>query len=430
MPRTSRFFFLGALFLGVLLACRATANAQTVFDQLPQTIPGYDARFGIPLLTRAQTRLRDLGIDLGPVSVLPAVEAGIGYDSNVRGSAHAQGSAIAATQATLGIQRDDPGLMLGGAVQINDRRYLDTPEQSHTNWSASLGGAMQLGGGTLTVAAAHLALHQERTDLDALPSDTPVGFQMDDIRASYSYRFNRLTLVPNIEFTIYRFANTSIFGIPASQAYRDRNAARGGISGRYELSPANGLLFALRTVETRYVQTAPGAPSRNSTDGVMLVGVDSGEGEMWRYSVLAGMQTRHFSAPQFQARTVPVADAQLLWQPSGLTSVSLRLTRAIEDAAQESLVSTVATRARLVVEHEYARDFVVQVSGGAQAAEYSGSTRTSLNFGARALWVVNPNMRLSLSYDFTRWREGILDTTPQDGMRLRNLAMATLRLTP
>jgi hypothetical protein len=425
MPRTSPFL------LGVLLVSyAATAGAQTVFDQLPQTIPGYDARFGIPLLVRAQTRLRDLGIDLGPVSVQPAVEAGILYDSNVRGGAHARGSAVAATQAMLGIQRSDPGLSWAGFVNVDDRRYLDAPEQSRTNWSASVGGAMKLVGGTLTLAAAHLALHQERTDLDALPSDTPIGFQLEDVRASYSYRFNRLTLVPNIEFTIYRFANTSIFGIPASQAYRDRHAARGGISGRYELSPANGLLFALRAVDTRYVQTPPGAARKDSTDGVMLMGVDSGEGDMWRYSVLAGLQTRHFSAPQFRARTVPVADAQLLWQPSGLTSVSLRLTRAIEDAAQESLASTVATRARLVVEHEYARDFVFQVSGGVQAAENNGSTRMNFNFGARALWVINQNMRLSLSYDFSRWREGIFDSTPQDGLRLRNLAMATLRLTP
>lgn len=424
-----------------LLAPAGPALAQGLFDQMPTSIPGYDSRFGVPLLARVETRLREMGIDVDVANLRPAADVGIGYDSNVRGTARAQGSGFANSAASLGALRDDRGVVLAGFLNVDDRRYFNAPSQSRTNWSATIGAGVDLGGGRLNLAVSHLDLHQDRTDLDSIAADQPIAFQVEHARASYAYRFNRLTVTPNAEFTIYRFASTTIGGVPASQLYRDRQMVRGGVAGRYELAPEMGVIFTLAMADTRYRYPQAGQVSRNSTDGIALVGMDSGgsdpHDDPWRYSVLLGVQTRHFAAASGSAQTVPVVDAQVHWQPTGLTGVALRLTRAIEDTAQASQRSSVMTRARLVLEHEYARDLVFQVSGGAQVAEYSGGESgggggngVSFNAGARVIWVINDNLRATLSYDFTRWREGVQDSLPQDGLRLRNLVLASLRLTP
>jgi len=424
------------LLLLLVLPAWAPARAQSLFEQIPATIPGHDTRFGVPLLARAENRLRELGVDVGGLDLRPAADVGIGYDSNVRGTAPAQGSGFAATAASLGIVRDRPDVVLAGFLNVDDRRYFSQPAQSRTNWSASTGAAVDLGGGRLSLAVSHLALHQDRADLDSIASDKPIAFTVEHARASYLYRFSRLSLTPNADFTVYRYSNTTIGGEPASQSYRDRQVARAGLAGRYELWPEAGVIFALGAADTRYQHPQQGQPSYNSFDGVALVGMDSGSADLmadpWRYSVLAGVQTRQFSAPGISARTAPVMDAQLHWQPTGLTGLNLRITRAIEDTAQQNQASAVITRARLVLEHEYARDLVFQLSSGVQVVDYGGNAKSgaAFNAGARVNWIVNPNLRAALSYDFTNWREGVQDGTPQDGIRLRNLVLASVRVTP
>ena len=423
----------GALAVAVLL-CKA-GMAQGLLDQVPAYIPGYDTRFGVPLMARVEQRMREMGLDVGGVNLRPATEVGVGYDSNVRGTANPQGSGFVSSVASLGAMYDMRDMVVGGYVNVDDRRYFSATSQDRTNWSASVGSGASLGDGRLNLGASYLSLHQDRTDLDSVPSDKPIAFQVEHARVSYSYRFNRLSLTPNAEFTIYRFASTTIGGVPASQLYRDRQVARGGVAGRYELASDSGVIFALGGANTRYQYPQAGQPSRNSRDGIFLVGLDSGDvdpyAQVWRYSALLGAQTRSFAAPGVATRTVPVADMQVHWQPTGLTGATFRLTRAIEDTAQVNRESAVLTRMRLVLEHEYARDLIFQVSGGVQVAQYNGSgTGVRYNAGARVLWFINENVRASLGYDFAQWREGLQDGAPSNGSRLRNLVLASVRLTP
>lgn len=415
-----------------LLLTAGAARGQTVFDQVPATVPGYDTRFGLPLLARAEQRLREMGLVVEGVAVRPAVEAGAGFDSDVRGARGTRGSPVGMLDASVLATARVEEVEIVGAAGVADRRYLDAPAQNRTNWHAVLGAAVPLAGGTLRLGAAYLSLHQERTDLDALPTDRPIGYRVADLRASHAYRFNRLTVVPNVEFTLYRFGNATILGVPARQDFRDRTVLAGGVSGRYEIAPGHGALFALRVLSARYLNPAPGAPSRNSVGLAALAGIDFTGAGVWRYSVLAGLEGRQFAARGFRERVIPVVDAQANWQPSGMTSLSARLTRAFEDSAREAPVNTVATRIRLGIEHEYLRDVLLHGYVGAQIAEHEGpaGTRVSFNAGARVTWLVNRHVRLSLSYDLARWSEGILNAAPHEATRFRNLVLASVRLVP
>ena len=205
---------------------------------------------------------------------------------------------------------------LGGFFSVDDLRSPSISSQSRTDWTGSLGGTLDIGDDRLTLAAAHLFLHQDRTAIDALPTDRPVAYQVNDIRASYVHAFNRLSLTPNLELSSYRFDQTTILGVPAPQAYRDRDVAQGGVTASYELSPLHKVLVVLRGLDSHYTAPQPGSPSRDSTGVLALGGIDYG-GTIWNVRLLAGWEQRDFAASQYRAHGAPVAEADVVWSPSG-----------------------------------------------------------------------------------------------------------------
>ena len=212
--------------------------------------------------------------------------------------------------------------------------------------------------------------------------------------------------------------------------------AAGGLGARYDLGPDDGLVAAVRGIQTRYVHPVAGAPDRDSVGLAALAGIASSGDGVWRYSLLAGLEARRFAAsPQSGGqgtRATPVADVQVQWLPSEMTSVGLRLTRAMEESAWLTAPGSTNTRVNFAIEHEYLRDIILRAHTGVQVAELSGGngTRVSGNVGGRVIWLVNRNMQLSLSYDLARWNEGILEAAPHDTQRLRNLVLASVRLVP
>jgi hypothetical protein len=59
-----------------------------------------------------------------------------------------------------------------GILGLDDTRYLATPQQSRTDATAVFGGTLAVGRDELTLAAAYLDRHEDRTSIDVLPSDT------------------------------------------------------------------------------------------------------------------------------------------------------------------------------------------------------------------------------------------------------------------
>ena len=69
-----------------------------------------------------------------------------------------------------------------------------------------------------------------------------------------------------------------------------------------------------------------------------------------------------------------------------MTTLTAAPTRGIEDAAQEGIVGYTFTGARLVLDHEYRRDLLLQASAGMQRADFlqGGGQSTGITLGAGA----------------------------------------------
>jgi len=407
-----------------------SAGAAWLDTLFPPGVPGYGTEPGVTVASRLRPETQPEGVRNGAFILRPAWEQSIGYDSNVLGGPTPLGSWVVGTRPSLLVTSDWSRNALGAYVAADNRSDLNLPAQSRTNWTASLGGSIDIGRDRLTLAAAHIASHQDRTDLDALPTDSPVPFQVNDVRAAYTWSSGRWTVTPNLEFASWNFSNTSIMGVPASQAYRDRNVLQGGTTVSYELSPQRNLVFVTRAIGQNYLHPSPGQPSLNSTGYQALGGIDYDNDAVWRYRLLLGAEHRNFAAAAYPARSAPIVEGEITWMPSGMTTVTATVTRSMEDAAQEGVSGFIYTNAKLTLDHELRRDLLLQASAVLQRANFlqGGGQQTSASFGVGATWLMNRRVQLSAIYDLTAQRGSGTATLPLAGDYTRSLVLLSLRL--
>jgi hypothetical protein len=404
-------------------------HAELLSTYFPTGVPGYGNAPGVTVASRERPDFDPLGTRIDGFILRPQIEEGLGYDDNVFGGANKLGSWVLGTHPWLLVNSDWSRDSIGGYLGVDDLRYLDQPQQSQTNWTASLGGTLAVGRDELTLAVAHLGLHQNRTELDALPTDTPVAYQVNDVRAGYTIALDRISVTPSLELSTYRYDSTTILGVPTPQAYRNRDVIQGAITTRYELTPERNLLVVIRASGSDYVAPQPGQPTRNSTGYQALVGFSDDSDAVWRYRVLVGWEMRHFTAAQFGSHEAPLAEAEVIWNPSGMTTVTGSLTRSIEDAAQEGIAGYTYTSARLRLDHEYQRNVLLRFSAGVQHADYlqGGGQSNGFSLGEGVTWLLNRHLRLSATYDFTDQTGSNNPTLQTTGSYTRSIGLLTLR---
>jgi len=393
---------LALIVAGAVGSVAGPARAQMISGLFPDGVPGYAAEPGVTVVSRTHPEFDPQGIQAASFVLWPQLEETIGYDTNVLGGSPQRGSWTLETSPSLRVasawSRDSLGAYLG----LSDTRFFNLPAQGRTDWTGSVGGQAAVGPDSLTLAMAHLALHEDRTELDALPSDQPIAYWVNDVRAAYAVALNRWTVTPAVDFATWRFANATILGVPASQSYRDRNVVQGSVTARYGAAAQRDLVVVLRGVGTFYPIGQPGVASPDSTSVQALAGVDYAGSAVWRYRLLVGFERRAFAAAAYAAHTAPLIEGEVAWSPGGLTTLTGTVTQAIEDAAQAGVAGYAYTGARLRIDHELFRNVMLQVSGGLQRASFpGGGVQTGLTAGAGATWLINRQLRVSATYAFT-----------------------------
>lgn len=425
-----------ALLCGVLVTPLALAQTsggvgggQTLGALFPEGVPGYGTDPGVTVRSRARPATDPSGIRFGPTLLRPDLTVSIGYDDNVFGGPNHRGSPRIVTSPSLLAATAWADTSLGLFLSADDTRYPQQPSQDRTAGTAVLGGTLGFGRDTLTLGVGHVSGYQDRTELDALPSDRPIAYQVDDLRAAYALALGRLTVTQAAEISRWRYQNTTISGVPVSQSNRDRATVLGGLTLRYAWMPAREVVFVTRLLDTRYLHPARGTPSNDSTSYQALFGIDYDDNAVWRYRLLGGLQYRAPAAAAYRARTEAITEAEVVWSPSGMTTARATLTRGIEDAAQTGLSSYTYTSARLTVDHELLRNVLLNASFTLRHADFeqTGGRQTAVAFGGGATWLLNRRLRLSLSYDFADIRNTHLPARTVAGDYTRNLIILSLR---
>jgi hypothetical protein len=409
---------------GIIAGC-GTAHAQLLGAFFPEGVPGYGTGLGVTVLSRLRPEYEPPGVRIGDFVVRPGLSETLGYNSNLLGTPKALGSAVVMTDAAVQLGSNWARDSFATNVTVQNRRFPDQPTQNYTNLIVSAGGTVDVGRDTITLAAAHLDLNELPTSIDVPAFDRPLPYSANDLRASYSSVFGRSSLTPAIEFTTYRFGSTTFQGSPANQQFQDRNDIEASLTGRYEFAPQRSAVLVLRTSRAEYLQAPPGMPSWNSTGAAILAGLDYAATGVWRYRALVGYEVRKFDSAAYSNEAAPIVEADVVWTPTNLTTVTGTALRAIE--ASESVSAPAYTYSQLSfrVDHEYLKNVILQGNAGVEYANVNqGSGHATLyNFGAGILWLLNRNLQIHATYNFAE-RESNLNQAYKQNIMLLEVRLA------
>jgi hypothetical protein len=400
--------------LSAVLVCAVSATAismvtpyhpsvSQITDYFATSVPGYDQDQGIPVLQRSQPLFENSGLRAGSFVVRPTIETGVSYDDNVLGGRGSPSSVISRTSPSVAINSDWSRNAVGAYLSAETAQYLNTPNQSRTDWTGAIGGTYTIGRGDLTFAYSHLALHQDSTYLNAVPTSTPLPFTVEDLRATYAIKLGSLTLTPNVDVSVWRFGTATVGGQSINEAFQDRDVFQGGLAAAYELSSRASLLGTVSVIDSHYVHPQPGVPGPSAVSTLGMGGIDYRFNGALRMRVLLGAESRDFQSAAYRSRIAPVGQANVIWTPSGLTTVTATVARTLEDAVEATSGGYTYTRADLNLDHELFRNVVLTSHIGVQDSKslQQNTSQTTFYGGFGATWKIDRNLSLIMSYQYT-----------------------------
>ena len=391
--------------LAGVFASPAGAQQALIVDQYLSTdIPGIAVEPGVTVLSRSRPQYDAVGIRLGEVTIRPQLLETVGFDDNPAGRSEHRGSAIIETNAQVQALYDHSDTTGFATLSVDDNEFLQQSAQSYTNWSAAVGGTHTFDRDVLTANYAHLNLNQTPAELDVPQLNSSLPYAVDTGTVSYRATFAHAFVQPQLDVSAYSYTNGSAGGVTYQQTYRNRTVVQPSVTLGYELAPRRDLVLVVRDAVSDYTQQVNGTPTRNYNDVSVLGGVDFADGGPFRYRLLVGYETRQFSSSQYKTISAPIVEAEVLWSPTGLTTVTGIVARHIQDSANDTTVGLTETSASLRVDHELLRNVLVQANGAYYVDDYSQGQGSQQLFtvGTGATWLLNRNLRLQTTYSFSR----------------------------
>ena len=392
-------------------------------DYFPDGIPGQADEPGVTVLTRARPDYDPLGIRAGAFMIRPSLDEEAGYDTNVVGGlVDGKASSELVSSAGVNINSDYSRNNIGISAGIANSTYFDLPRFDQTSYNASVGGALNLGRDTLNGSISYLNAYENPYDIGAIGQGTqtqlnsPLNFSDTDFRVSYDTTFGRFTITPNVDYQLFRFASgdfltfnngvitNNLSGGGLDQRLRDRNVLQGGFIGRYEFAPGRDVVVVVNGNYDHYSNNPPpDIGAVDNTGATALGGIDYQVSGLITVRALVGYQERFFNGNKYGNQGAPIGEADITWNPTGLTTLRLAYSRTIEDATTDSVTGYTYDRFSGIVDHELYRNILLQGNVHVEKAEYQGANYTQTNYGGGGgvTYLMNRNVQLSLSYDFT-----------------------------
>lgn len=407
----SRPLLIAAGILGVATS-PGVARAQSIDYYLPPGIPGFGQAAGVTVLTRTHPEYQSGGLRVGGFDLQANLDETVGYNSNV--TANGGGSWFLQNAPAVQAVSNGSRTQVGFGVTANNQEYFDSPSLDRTDWTATIGGATAIGQGNLNVGYTHLSLSSVGTGLGQQATTTYIPYTVDDARVTYNYLIGRFTLTPNLDDKLFSFGQGRFGNVLIDQKSLNRNVLSGGLTTAYSLAEQEDLLLVLQGIDSHYTNAISGQPSADSQSFQALAGIDVQATGTIRYRLLGGVELRTFTSSIYNTQTSPIAEASLVWTPTGLTTVTGIVSREIDDPATAGTGGFTYTNAQLVVDHELYRNILLQGRLGYQIAEYvgggglgnAGGTQSAFNAGASVNWLLNRNLRLSLDYNYVNQGAG------------------------
>lgn len=357
----------------------------------------------------AEDPYAQLGLRLGGLTVLPAIQESVGYDSNPnRASGRHKGSTMFRSEGEIRLQSDWSAHALTGLLRGSYASYPQAKGADRPDGEGRLTFRADLTRDTEVELAGRFLVDTQRPgspDLNAAVRDRPL-VSTGGVSAGLTQRFNRLSigLRGTIDRTVYEDARLTS-GALLDQSDRDANQYGLRLRAGYELTP--GVIpFVEVLADTRvHDQAIDSAGFRRDSDGIGLRAGSTFEiTRTLTGEVAAGVQRRSYDDPRLRDLRGPLVDAALIWSATPLTTVRLKTESRIDETTILNSSGALVRRASLEVQHELRRNLSVTGLLGLAETDYDGVTlkEETLTAGARLEYKLARSVVLRASFTHER----------------------------
>ncbi|WP_135466845.1 outer membrane beta-barrel protein [Crenalkalicoccus roseus] len=367
-----------------------------------QAFGGRDVERGVTVPTRPRPEFDPLGVRLGGFRLDAALQAGVGWDSNVFGR---RGNQVSDGYAT---QRLDASLnslwsthALGFSADLEARQQFSRSELDWTDWSIGGFGRYDFSVDTSVRAEyRHYRAHLDVYDFDVQRAGVfrPVPYDSDEISVSGTTRLNRIGLLAIGTYRTFRFEDVGGQGPFSRVSTNDFDTVIGALGTSYFFAPGRAANLVVRLQDISYRDSI--ARGRDSFTWEALAGLQYDFDGVWQARLSIGWRERDYRAPQFRNLSGPAVEGSLTWAPTLITTLRLAVASTIEESIRQDSVGYRRYNGSLTIDHELLRNVILTGQARLERREYERPTQTVtdgvLTLGAN--WLINRNLALIGSY--------------------------------
>jgi hypothetical protein len=405
------------------------ADAQLIQQYFPTDIPGYAPDLSGSVVQRMLSRDQSQGVEVGDFVVRPQLSESAGYKSDILGTGHSGSSSIN-NSASVRLNSDWDRDALGASFSVDNQLYPELPVANQTNWSAGIGGSLDLGNDTATAAYSHLALHLNATDLGVEGVVNPVPYTVDNVRLSYSKLLGRFDFIPSFEYRDFNFGHSDGAAVINYDALNHRTESE-ALSSLYQLSQGNSAVVLFRVTQAQFGHLG----NNNYTDEGGFLGLDFRGESVIQYRLLGGVESRQFSASTNGTITTPTFQLDAVWMPTRLDTVTLTGFRHLEDPTSPFSLNQIVSTGRLELDHELRQNVFLRANASVGKSVAQSNTfgvaegrQTQWQLGASAFWNINRRLRGTLSYAYSEGKAYSPNNNTAEGRGFANFSSSSVML--
>lgn len=359
--------------------CLAISGAFAAACLAPQAVVANDELApGETILDRKNPELDPKGVRIGSFRLYPTVFAATVYNSNIFAAPADEIDDWVLITAPEFLFQSDWGrhaLALGASGEFAS--YLDESSENYKDGSFRMRLDLDLGSQTqLALLARVEERHEDRDSPDDVDGFEPTRLGVRRVEGEYQYTGSRVRLRFRGSAEIVDFDDVAgSIGI-INNDDRDRTVQRVEIRAGYEVNEGLDLVIETRMDQRDYDDDLDDRGLNRDSESRMLGVGFAGmlSGKLYTDAVV-GWLKRDFDDRTFENTDMFWFDSQLIWNISGLTSVTLFASRDSRETTIGTASTLTSTLYGLRVDHELRRSFVISASASGGSHDFVGIDR-------------------------------------------------------
>lgn len=291
-------------------------------------------------------------------------------------------------------------------------RYTDNPREDYEDFNVGANGRIDIERGmNFTWGASYTDQHEDRgaPDTNGLQSEL-TRFQRFDANVGFLRDQSIMSLAVDAYYENWTFSDADLLGGGRlDNTQRERERISGRVRVGYEVDQYYDAFVELRANRIDYQDSQEiGGPRRDSDGWEARVGAAFDITGTSRGEFFVGYLNQEFDNDRLNKIDDFTFGASLLWNPTGLTSVDVGVSRVIQETIVSDTTggsiqfasSILSTTYSVGIEHELQRNFLLKGGVTYSTQDFENTVRSDDNYGAKfgAKYFVNRNFSLNADY--------------------------------